>query len=162
MKKLFLIHAFLFVILGCEKKDYVFWFDPESEVISLSETEYTKAADVAQKFSFNTFSKGCDDSVLKELMSYNGKEIKVYGLLGYSHLWESDVLYTTNGKYSLPLKKGIMDNLYHDSTIYYVTGVLNIEFVTSNSLFKKTKTSDEYDSTTIIWFEPIFYFSNKN
>lgn len=151
----------LLLLVGCKKNDCVSWYNPEFENIVIDTSDYINASDFAKKYSFFFSDNDCDDTRLMELLDINGKIIKLYGCLRYNILWDRNALYTKGEKYDVPLNGHLMDELPHDSTLYYITGVVEVKRVPTNMTFKRDNEDTDRDNTLLISIFPVSY-SIKN
>jgi len=159
MRKIVLLMTVLLLLAGCKKKDCVSWDNPEFENIVIDTSDYINASDFAKKYSFIYSDNDCDDTRLMELLDINGEIIKLYGCLRYNILWEKNALYTIGEMHDVPLNGHLMDELPHDSTLYYVTGVVDVTICSTHMYFKTNNTDIERDNTVIINIIPISYYT---
>lgn len=161
MKKFFLLLATVIMAVGCEKRDCVSWYSSGRENIVIDTSDYINASDLAQKYCFSYEVEGCDDLRLRDLMSIDGKEIKVCGCLRYNLLWHRSALYTLGETSYVPLDGHLMDTLPHDSTVYYVTGIARMFTYGYGMTFKKNGTVVEPDSCAGLFLRPTKYTVKK-
>ena len=61
--------------------------------------------------------------------------------------------------HDIPLNGHLMDDLPHDSTLYYVTGVVDVTSLSTNMFFKKNNTDIQYENTVLITISPVSYYT---
>lgn len=161
MKKLILLLTAIVITVSCEKRDCVSWYLSESKNIVIDTTDYINASDLGNKYFFNYEVAECDDLRLMELLSIDGKEIKVCGCLSHDLIWGCSSIYTLGETGSVPLEGHLMDTLPHDSTVYYVTGIARVFTYRYGMVFKRNGTAVKPDSTAQIFFQPTKYTVKK-
>lgn len=158
MRTIILTMTIILLLAGCKKNDCVSWGNPEYGNIVIDTSEYIDASDLAKKYNIIYSENNCDDTRLRELLNINGKKIKLCGCLRYSILWSSNALYTIGEMHDIPLNGHLMDDLPHDSTLYYVTGVVDVTSLSTNMYFKKNNKNSYYENTVLITISPVSYY----
>lgn len=161
MRNITLSMTILLLLVGCKKNDCVSWVNPEFENIVIDTSNYINASDLAKKYNVIYSSSDCDDKRLMELFDLDGRNIKLCGCLRYNVLWGRNALYTKGEMHDIPLNGNLMDDLPHDSTLYYITGVVEVKRVPTNMAFKRDYEDTDRDNTLLIGIFPVSY-SIKN
>ena len=143
--KAILMISALFLLTCCKKKDCITSFYSEGKPPVPNNTYVHNVDDLYKLYSVEFYEEDCDYSGVSEILSHNGDTVKVIGR--FVDDWTSTYrwrLYdtTSNNVISIGVSDYYNTNFTpNDTSVYSVTGVLNINTIPALGYAKTTKSN---------------------